>query len=137
METKTVGVVVLEGNKVLLVRHLKGGNHITDTFGLPAGRLEVGEDHVHGAIRELKEETGLDVTVSDLIQLPIEYHAVLKRKTGEEAMVWRVYKCRKFSGNLQDSEETSPLWVEINKLDSINLVSNVNNAIQQALDYQS
>lgn len=132
METKTVGVVILEGDKVLLVRHLKGGNHITDTYGLPAGRLESGEEHAQGAIRELKEETGLDAKTQDLTRLATEYHAILKRKTGEEAMVWTVFKCLKYSGELKDSVETSPEWVEIGRLDSLNLVPNVKNAITQA-----
>ncbi len=133
METKTVGVVILEGDKVLLVRHLKGSNNITDTFGLPAGRLEPGEDYPQAAIRELKEETGLNANVEDLVQLPIEYHKILKRKTGEEPMVMRVYRCNKYSGELTDSEETSPLWVEIKSLDSLNLNPNVHNAVKQAL----
>ncbi len=136
METKTVGVVILDKDKVLLVRHLDGSNNITDTFGLPAGRLEAGEDYPQGAIRELKEETGLNANIEDLIQLPIEYHKILQRKTGEEAMVMRVYRCDKYSGELSDSEETSPLWVEISKLDSLNLNPNVHNAVKQALDYR-
>ncbi len=38
-----------------------------DRFSLPAGRLEFGESLVEGAIREAKEETGLDIKPVNLI----------------------------------------------------------------------
>jgi 8-oxo-dGTP diphosphatase len=57
-----VSVVVLkEDNKeILLVRHRKGSRQY---WVLPGGRLEYGETFHECAIRELREETGLDVEV--------------------------------------------------------------------------
>lgn len=36
-------------------------------FGMPGGRVEYGEDPMHAAVRELKEETGFDITNAKLI----------------------------------------------------------------------
>lgn len=60
-----VSVVVRNGSRVLLVREAK-----PDVYGLwnlPGGRLERDETALAGAIREVKEETGLTVTLDGLL----------------------------------------------------------------------
>lgn len=59
--TTRISVVVLSRDeKILLVRHKKGNQKY---WVLPGGRLEYGETFEECAVRELKEETGLDVEV--------------------------------------------------------------------------
>ena len=58
--TTRVSVVVIDDNKILLVRHRKGSRQY---WVLPGGRLEYGETFFECARRELQEETGLDVEV--------------------------------------------------------------------------
>lgn len=55
--------VTNDKNEVLLVRSL----HRSDTLELPGGRLDKDEDVIQGAIREVKEETGLDVELTALL----------------------------------------------------------------------
>jgi len=64
--TTRVSVVVVEDNKILLVRHRKGNRQY---WVLPGGRLEYGETFQECGVRELKEETGLDVEVQDFLFL--------------------------------------------------------------------
>jgi ADP-ribose pyrophosphatase YjhB (NUDIX family) len=65
--TTRVSVVVLtDDEKILLVRHRKGNRQY---WVLPGGRLEYGETFQECAVRELKEETGLEVKVDKLIFL--------------------------------------------------------------------
>ena len=55
---KSCGVVLLNSNKVLLLQHPD-----TTTSGhwdFPKGHVEKGEDEIQTALRELKEETGID-----------------------------------------------------------------------------
>lgn len=52
-----------EKDEVLLVRSL----HRSDTLELPGGRLDKDEDMISGAVREVKEETGLDVAIKGLL----------------------------------------------------------------------
>jgi len=50
--------------EVLLVRH---SYHLQDLWMLPGGGLGRGEDPIHGAARELVEETGCDLTAPSFI----------------------------------------------------------------------
>ena len=54
-----VGALVADDGRVLLVRE-------GDTWLLPGGRLEAGESPDAGAVREVREETGIDVEVVGL-----------------------------------------------------------------------
>ncbi len=58
-------MVVISGEgKILLVKHRKGPRQY---WVLPGGRLEYGETFQECAVRELKEETGLDVRVDKMV----------------------------------------------------------------------
>lgn len=58
--TRVSVVVISPDKKILLVRHRKGNRQY---WVLPGGRLEYGETFEECAVREIKEETGLDVEV--------------------------------------------------------------------------
>lgn len=131
----TIGVLVITEGKVLLVKHKPKAEHLTGTYGLPAGRLEDNEEVVEGAMRELFEETGLQVTKDELIHIPKVFEADIPRKGGEIVhMTWDVFVTTSFSGELKDSEETEPEWVELSKVSKHkNLLPNTENAIKEGL----
>lgn len=54
-----VGVILLQQNKVLLGQRI--GAHGANTWSFPGGHLEFNESWSDCAIRETKEETGLDI----------------------------------------------------------------------------
>lgn len=52
-------VVMDEQGRVLLVRRSERERFLPRVWGVPCGKLEAGESAEDGALRELKEETGL------------------------------------------------------------------------------
>lgn len=66
-----IGVMILDKDDKILLGHRlakytdTGGIHEGDTWTLPGGKQEFGETFYQGAVREVKEETNLDI--KDLI----------------------------------------------------------------------
>jgi ADP-ribose pyrophosphatase YjhB (NUDIX family) len=65
----TPGVVVLieEDGQVLLGK--RSGSYGTGKWGLPMGFIEFDEDFLTAAIREVKEETGLDIEIRSILSV--------------------------------------------------------------------
>lgn len=58
--------ILIEDNKILLVKQKLSDRR---NWSLPGGKLEQGETIEQGIIREMKEETGLDVEIIKLLYL--------------------------------------------------------------------
>ena len=61
------GVVCLRGDEVLLIR--RGQPPRLGEWSLPGGRIEAGERAVDAALRELREETGVEAEIIGLIDV--------------------------------------------------------------------
>lgn len=64
--TRVSVIIITDDKKILLVSHRKGNRSY---WVLPGGRLEYGETFQECAVRELKEETGLDIECDELVFL--------------------------------------------------------------------
>ena len=62
-----VGVVLLDGDKVLLIERLRPPN--AGRWSVPGGVGEVGESRREAALRELREETGLGCTLGPIVEI--------------------------------------------------------------------
>jgi 8-oxo-dGTP diphosphatase len=62
-----IGGVVIENSRALLIR--RGSEPLRGQWSIPGGTLEIGESLQEGVARELREETGLEVRVLDLIEV--------------------------------------------------------------------
>jgi len=62
-----VGVVCFRGDEVLLIR--RGRPPRAGQWSLPGGRIEPGERAVDAALRELREETGVEADILGLIEV--------------------------------------------------------------------
>jgi len=80
-----VGGVVIRDGRALLIR--RGSPPLMGQWSIPGGTLHLGETIAEGIRRELKEETGVDVRVLELIEVferifrdaedRIQYHFVI------------------------------------------------------------
>lgn len=75
----TVGVVCLKGDLVLLIK--RGTPPRLGQWSLPGGRIEWGEAVDAAALRELKEETGVEAELTGL--LDVVDGVFTSRETGE------------------------------------------------------
>jgi 8-oxo-dGTP pyrophosphatase MutT (NUDIX family) len=73
----TVAVFVVSDRRVLLHRHVLLGMWLP-----PGGHIEPGELPDEAAVREVHEETGVDIILHDQCGLPIDYPVQLVRPAG-------------------------------------------------------
>lgn len=131
--TVTIGVIILNDGKVLLVKHTGKAKHRTGAYGFPAGRVEGGETLVHAAVRELKEETGFIAEEEDLVEFPGNYFETeIEMKYGPEKFAFTVFLCRKYKGSLKSSEENIPEWILISDLNTLDTLPNIKDAVAAA-----
>jgi ADP-ribose pyrophosphatase YjhB (NUDIX family) len=104
-----VGAVVVDEARVLLVR--RGSEPLKGQWSLPGGMLELGESLIAGVVREVREETGLEVEPVELIELLDRIH-----REGERVRYHYViadYLCRVTGGLLQAASDADAVrWVE-------------------------
>jgi len=90
--------LISENGRYLLVRESKASAR--SRYNLPAGKPEPGETLIEAAIREAREETGLDVAVHHLIGL---YHCP---QTSEGfGVVNFVFSSRRITGDVRTSSQ--------------------------------
>jgi 8-oxo-dGTP diphosphatase len=62
-----VGAVIIDGDRVLLVK--RAHEPLKGEWSLPGGAVEVGESLEAALVREVREETCLDVTVGPVVEV--------------------------------------------------------------------
>mgnify|MGYP002153787573 CR=1 FL=1 len=80
-----VGVLIRDGERYLLIR--RAADPDAGLWSIPGGLVEVGEKAADAAVREAREETGLDVEVAEVLgvvdrivkdeSLRVKYHFVI------------------------------------------------------------
>lgn len=132
--TRTSHILIFQNNQVLLVEHGETAGHMTGTYGIPGGRVDEGESLRQTAVREFAEETGLTVLENDLGEFPNnEYSADIQRKDGTtRKFTMHIFLASKWEGSLKNTGETTPEWINMDQLDSFNLLPNVKEAVLAA-----
>src|SRR2546428_12614719 len=111
----SVSAVIFGARRRLLLQHRSDGGQ----WGLPGGSLEIGESVTEGVIREVREETGLTVTVGRLVGVYSEPKLQVVRYP--DGNVWHYvnvcFECVVRGGSLTTCDETLALeWVALDAL---------------------
>lgn len=108
-----VGAVAVDRGRVLLVR--RGREPLKGKWSIPGGVLELGESLKDAVIREVQEETGLEVEPLELVELVDR----IQRETGPDGERIRYhyviadYLCRVIGGALEAASDADEVrWVE-------------------------
>ena len=112
-----VGAIIIENENVLIVR--RGQPPRMGVWSIPGGGVHLGEDLEEACIREVKEETGLDVEI-------LSEGRVLNRVTRDEwgrvqfHYVLIDFVCRPTGGVLQAASDISEAtWVPLSEVSSL------------------
>ena len=100
-----------QGN--ILVEDRKNPNWPGVTF--PGGHVEPGESFVDSVIREVKEETGLD------IENPVLCGIKQFQSDDNERYVVLFFKTKNFSGEIKSSDEGEVFWIPRTELENYKL----------------
>jgi ADP-ribose pyrophosphatase YjhB (NUDIX family) len=127
-----VGAVVLDADRVLLVRRLNPP--LQGEWSLPGGAVELGETLETAVAREVLEETGLRVTVGPVAGVVDRVHRDNEGRV-EYHYVIVDYFCRPDGGTLAcASDAAEAMWVPINDLRQYRLTDAAMRIIDKALE---
>jgi 8-oxo-dGTP diphosphatase len=127
-----VGAVIVDGDRMLLVK--RAHEPLKGEWSLPGGAVEVGESLEVALVREVREETSLDVTVGPVVEVldrigrdandRVEYHFVIVD-----------YLCHVAGGTAtcgSDAEEVQ--WAERSDLARYRLTTAATRVIEKAFE---
>ena len=101
-----VRVFVVAGNKVLCIRYKEENIGYID---IPGGKIEEGETGVEAAIREVKEETGIEVSnLEEVGNVVIEYP--------DRIYNMNVFVANDYKGNTRNNKENDAFFLDIEYL---------------------
>lgn len=104
---RSCGAVVVSGEKdkkVLLIKNKRSAH-----WGFPKGHVEKGETQEETAIRETKEETGLDIEIIDGFSCKSEY--TIQGRV-EKAVIIFLAKAKNTDVVIQEEEINEYIWVD-------------------------
>ena len=116
----TVLCLIQDGKRILLQNRIKED---WKGYTFPGGHVEPGESFVDAVVREMKEETGLDIIRPHLVgikQFPIE----------KGRYIVLLFKTTEFNGSVVSSEEGEMEWINIEDLPHVNVVEDFNDLMK-------
>jgi 8-oxo-dGTP diphosphatase len=108
-----VGAVVRRDGKVLLVRQ-SAGHSLAGQWTVPWGKVDAGESPLAAAVREVREEAGVEAIVEGLL-------GVQELPEPQKGGVALVYLCKHIAGELipQETETDAARYYSLAALDSL------------------
>jgi 8-oxo-dGTP diphosphatase len=103
--------VLLDGDGKLLIAKRPEGRPLAGLWEFPGGKVEPGETPEQALVRELAEELGIGIAVSDLTPLTFASHGY-----PDFHLLMPLYLCRRWRGTLTAHEGQELRWVRPDEL---------------------
>lgn len=131
MNEKSCGALVYRkyhGNtEILLIKHINSGH-----WSFPKGHVEGNETEIETAMREIKEETGIDVIIDQSFREIVTYSP--RRDTHKE-VVYFIAKAKNTDYTPQEDEIADIKWVEIGRAGSVLSYENDKSIVNKAKNF--
>jgi ADP-ribose pyrophosphatase YjhB (NUDIX family) len=104
--------------RILMIRRTDN-----DLYSIPGGQLELGETLAEAAVREVREETGIECAVTEVIGLYSDPKHVIAYDDGEVRQEFSAcFRADTLGGRLRTSSESSEvLWLPLHSLDEVHI----------------
>ncbi|MFO0764364.1 MAG: NUDIX domain-containing protein [Candidatus Gracilibacteria bacterium] len=120
------GVIIQDGKILLIPQH-------GDGYGLPGGRIELGESIEAALVREVKEETGYDIEIESLLDCQSAFFRTNTSKRYIQSILI-FYSAHILGGELSDKgfEESEKAWmsqaewIDIGRISSLKFYGSAN-----------
>lgn len=127
-----VAVVVRnESGHVLMIERTDNG-----LWAVPGGAQDIGETTREAAVREVREETGIEVEVTDIVGIYSDPRHVIAYDDGEVRQEFSiVFHARPIRGELRTSSESRRVhWVPQEQIEHLNIDRSMRLRIQHGLE---
>ena len=105
---KAVRCYLIKDNEVVVTKYKKG-NKKEGYYDIPGGKIEEGESPKQTAIREMKEETGIEIQ-------NLKYKGIMTIEYPDRMFIFDTFISKEYEGEPQNMKENTSEWIEINEL---------------------
>ena len=125
MKEKSCGAIVFNDNSVLIIEQFQG------FYSFPKGHVEKNETEKQTAIREVKEETNIDIDIISDKKYEINYKIGGKKN---KQVIFFVARAKTFDLKEQENEIISCEWVDKDKVLDKLTYDNVKEVYKEVLE---
>lgn len=99
---------LIKDNEVVVTKYKKG-NKKEGYYDIPGGKIEEGETPKQTAIREMKEETGIEIQ-------NLKYKGIMTIEYPDRMFIFDTFISKEYEGEPQEFEENTSEWIDIDEL---------------------